>query len=501
MVHFFDITKFNLYKEDNRREVKKANGGLPSSLWETYSAFANCYGGVIILGVAENKDGTWRTTGLKSTDRDKLLKHFWDTINNRKKVNVNLLSDQDVEIYEKDEDTIIVIYVPMANREQKPVYINDDIFGGTFRRNHEGDYHCTKLQVKAMLRDQTDNTMDMDVLDDVPISDLNYETIQGYRNRHRALKPAHPFGRLNDSEYLRSIGAAAISNIDKCLHPTAAGMLMFGDEYNIVRHFPEYFLDYREILDPTIRWTDRLQSSSGEWSGNICDFYFRVYNKLVKDIKVPFKTIDGNRIDDTPVHEALREALANCLINADFYGVRGIVVRKEADRIVFENPGYSRTGKQQMKKGGISDPRNKVLMKMFNLINIGERAGSGVPNIFNTWEDQGWVEPVIEEQFDPDRTLLILSFDKKQAIKTSDKKQAIKTSDKKQAIKTQKNIAKIREFLQETGEATTNDIAEYLNLSPARIRVLLKGMDDIEAIGKNRGRRYKIHQNNFHQSK
>ena len=420
MVHFFDITKFNLYKEDNRREVKKANGGLPSSLWETYSAFANCYGGVIILGVAENKDGTWRTTGLKSTDRDKLLKHFWDTINNRKKVNVNLLSDQDVEIYEKDEDTIIVIYVPMANREQKPVYINDDIFGGTFRRNHEGDYHCTKLQVKAMLRDQTDNTMDMDVLDDVPISDLNYETIQGYRNRHRALKPAHPFGRLNDSEYLRSIGAAAISNIDKCLHPTAAGMLMFGDEYNIVRHFPEYFLDYREILDPTIRWTDRLQSSSGEWSGNICDFYFRVYNKLVKDIKVPFKTIDGNRIDDTPVHEALREALANCLINADFYGVRGIVVRKEADRIVFENPGYSRTGKQQMKKGGISDPRNKVLMKMFNLINIGERAGSGVPNIFNTWEDQGWVEPVIEEQFDPDRTLLILSFDKKQAIKTSD---------------------------------------------------------------------------------
>ena len=449
MVHFFDITKFNLYKEDNRREVKKANGGLPSSLWETYSAFANCYGGVIILGVAENKDGTWRTTGLKSTDRDKLLKHFWDTINNRKKVNVNLLSDQDVEIYEKDEDTIIVIYVPMANREQKPVYINDDIFGGTFRRNHEGDYHCTKLQVKAMLRDQTDNTMDMDVLDDVPISDLNYETIQGYRNRHRALKPAHPFGRLNDSEYLRSIGAAAISNIDKCLHPTAAGMLMFGDEYNIVRHFPEYFLDYREILDPTIRWTDRLQSSSGEWSGNICDFYFRVYNKLVKDIKVPFKTIDGNRIDDTPVHEALREALANCLINADFYGVRGIVVRKGADRIVFENPGYSRTGKQQMKKGGISDPRNKVLMKMFNLINIGERAGSGVPNIFNTWEDQGWVEPVIEEQFDPDRTLLILSFDKKQAIKTSDKKQAIKTSDKKQANKSchktkPKNFGKYR---------------------------------------------------------
>ena len=47
---------------------------------------------------------------------------------------------------------------------------------------------------------------------------------------------------------------------------------------------------------------------------------------------------------------------------------------------------------------------------MFNLINIGERAGSGVPNVFNTWADQGWPEPIIEEEFDPDRTILILSL-------------------------------------------------------------------------------------------
>lgn len=44
--------------EDNRREVKKANGGLPVSLWDTYSSFANCYGGVIILGIKEEKDGS-----------------------------------------------------------------------------------------------------------------------------------------------------------------------------------------------------------------------------------------------------------------------------------------------------------------------------------------------------------------------------------------------------------------------------------------------------------
>ena len=113
----------------------------------------------------------------------------------------------------------------------------------------------------------------------------------------------------------------------------------------------------------------------------------------------------GDRIDDTPVHKALREALANCLINADYYGTRGVVIKKDQNQIIFENPGYIRTGKEQMRKGGESDPRNKTLMKMFNLVNIGERSGSGVPNIFNTWEDQGWKEPVIEERFDPDRTM------------------------------------------------------------------------------------------------
>jgi predicted HTH transcriptional regulator len=238
------------------------------------------------------------------------------------------------------------------------------------------------------------------------------------------------FERLNDDEYLRSIGAAAISREDKQLHPTAAGMLMFGDEYNIVRHFPEYFLDYREMLDPTIRWTDRLQSSSGEWSGNVCDFYFRVYNKIIMDVKTPFAMDGGDRIEDTPVHKALREALANCLINADYYGTRGVVIKKEPKMLILENPGYIRTGKVQMRKGGESDPRNKSLMKMFNLINIGERAGSGVPNIFNTWNDEGWKEPVIEERFDPDRTVLTLEFVKKQAEKTSEENKRKKQAKK-----------------------------------------------------------------------
>lgn len=224
---------------------------------------------------------------------------------------------------------------------------------------------------------------------------------------------------------------------DGRLHPTAAGLLMFGDEYKILYEYPEYFLDYRELLDPAIRWTDRLQSSSGDWTGNLFDFFFRVYGKLVKDVKVPFKLEGVVRIDDTPVHKAIREAFANCLVNTDFYQPRGIVIKKDADSITMENPGSIRTGKKQMLKGGISDPRNKALMKMFNMIGIGERAGSGVPDIYSVWESQGWIAPQVKEEYAPDRTILRLSFIEARSERAGQSvgRNAGDNGDKKSAIK------------------------------------------------------------------
>ena len=482
----FELSQFNTYREDNRREVKRANGGLPDSLWSTYSAFANCYGGVIILGAKETEDGSWQTTGLQ--EEGKLLRDFWNTINNPQKISVNLLSDSDVQIHRIEKDIIMTIHVPAARRQQKPVYVGGDLFKGTYRRNWEGDYHCTASEVKAMLRDQTEETMDMKILEDMQLDVLNIETVHAYRNRHMAYRREHVWEQLMDEEYLERIGAARISPADNRLHPTTAGLVMFGDEYKILYEYPEYFLDFRELLDPSIRWTDRLQSSSGDWTGNIFDFFFRVYGKLVKDVKIPFRLEGAVRIDDTPVHKAIREALANCLVNTDFYLPRGVVIKKEPDMIIMENPGSIRTGKNQMLKGGISDPRNKALMKMFNMIGIGERAGSGVPDIYSVWENQGWTAPQVVEEYSPDRTILKLSL-----IDSEYKKSAIKIGDKK-STKTQKRMQQIIECMTGETEYRADEIAEKVGLKASRTRELLNLLlaeGTIEALGKNKNRRYK----------
>jgi predicted HTH transcriptional regulator len=103
-----DILEKLDWHENNDLEFKSAKGGVPKSVWETYSAMANTHGGVILLGV-EN-DGT--VSGV--IDPDRLKKSFWDTINNRGKVSVNLLVEVDVAEVEHEQGVILAIRVPLS---------------------------------------------------------------------------------------------------------------------------------------------------------------------------------------------------------------------------------------------------------------------------------------------------------------------------------------------------------------------------------------------------
>lgn len=90
-----DLSQF---LENNRYEAKLAKGGLPNSICETYSSFANTDGGLILLGVKENKDHTFTYEDIENPE--KLEKSFWDNINNKKVVNINILGNSNFEVKE-----------------------------------------------------------------------------------------------------------------------------------------------------------------------------------------------------------------------------------------------------------------------------------------------------------------------------------------------------------------------------------------------------------------
>ncbi len=157
--------------------------------------------------------------------------------------------------------------------------------------------------------------------------------------------------------------------------------------------------------------------------------------------------------------------------------------------ITMSNPGSFRIELDAAKSGGVSDPRNGTMLKMFNLIDIGERAGSGIPNIFRVWREQGWAAPTFTEQLEPERTILSLTFEK-----IGDKKSVIKIGDKKSVIN-EKMKETIIAYLTDHAEAKTAEIAAYIGLKLSRTRDYLYELiaeDIVVAEGGNRNRTYRL---------
>lgn len=410
----FSLELLTTYKENSLLEVKSARGGLPNSLWESYSAFANSEGGIIVLGVKENaKDGSLYVEGLD--DVHKLMKDFWNMVNNRQKVSCNILTDSMAVPDKIEGKDVIVIRVPRAERTSRPVYVGSDPRTGTYRRNFEGDYHCSIDEVSLMIRDSALVTDDNKLLTDLDASVFCPDTVKSYRNIFKLIRQNHLWNKEDDAMFLRRIGAVREDKDTGKFHPTVAGLLMFGYEYEITAVFPNYFLDYQENRTNGIyaRWTDRITSQSGDWSGNVFDFLLRVIPKLQADLKVPFM-FKGNHLDeDTPLHKTVREATVNMLANADFYGRRGVVVQKGVDGFRFANPGSMRVSLTEAIQDSASDPRNGVMMKMLAMVKYGERAGSGLQGIFKTWQSVYHCAPKLEVTTSGgvDRTTLTLGFE------------------------------------------------------------------------------------------
>ena len=138
------------YRENGYLEAKEALGGLPESLWETYSAFANAEGGVILLGVGEREDHSLRV--LELPDPEWLLEDFYAILHDPMKVSVNLLTEGDIQILREDGKCIIAIFVPEAPPHQKPVYLANDPWRHTYRRCGEADRRCSREEVARMLQ-------------------------------------------------------------------------------------------------------------------------------------------------------------------------------------------------------------------------------------------------------------------------------------------------------------------------------------------------------------
>ncbi len=213
------------YGESIEVECKKASNSLPKSVWETYSSFANTNGGTIYLGVDESKNNHFEIVGVDCPE--KIIKDFWDTISSDK-VSSNILLEKDVRKECIDGKSVVIIHVPRADYKHRPVYINGNPMKGTYKRNYEGDYHCTESEIKSFFRDASDEGNDGTLLSGYTMEDIDGDTLQMYRNAFEVHNPNHVWNSLDNKNFLRSLGGYAVNRGTKKEEGlTLAGLLMF----------------------------------------------------------------------------------------------------------------------------------------------------------------------------------------------------------------------------------------------------------------------------------
>ena len=451
-------------------ECKRAKSEVPKSVWETYSAFANTIGGVILLGIEENKkesDKQKRFQIIGVDDAQKIVNDFWNTINSDK-VNENILGSSDVDTVEINGAQIVCINVPQADWRIKPIYLNGNVYKGTYRRNHEGDYHCTERQVRSMIRDSFEEGNDGVLLEHYDMNDIDLDTLHRYRTLFQFRNDGHVWNGVDDKTFLKNLGGYIIDRATGKEGLTMAGLMMFGKGLSVQERFANFRMDYIDFcnLIGDERYSDRL-TYDGRWENNLYQFFSRVIPKVTADLPRPFRMEGIQRVDDTPQHKAVREAFTNAIIHSDLLMDAGILrVEKHDDSLCFRNPGLLRLPIEQIFEGGVSYARNPKIQNMLRMVGYGENLGSGFPLILDAWKQAGWDTPVLNNKIELDMVELVLPISNRGSNEKDDGNSNVDTDGEIQLSDRQQDIISL---LNVDGNTTATKMAKLLGTSKRTI--------------------------------
>ena len=479
-------------KESSDLEFKSAKGGFPHSFWETYSSFANTDGGAIIFGIKE-KDDQFYPDGLTEEQVKKYEKDFFSDMHNKTVVNIALLKENDVQIAKFDGAYFLFFYIPRVDRSLRPVYCGLDPYTGTYRRDLDGDYHCSREEVNSMFADANlASPVDGRILKNFSKEDLDADSIKQYRRRFEQWNPDHVWNALPEDKFLEKLNVFRKDRKTGEYGLTYAGLLMFGTYSAIMDENPNFFPDYQEIQDPKDRWVNRI-CPDGNWKSNLFQFYSRVLPVLQNFLPKPFQLEGNQRRTETPAHVAVREALANALVHADYTENASLNIYKYPNKMVFSNPGIMLISIKQYYQGGESICRNKYLQTMFTFLGSAEKAGSGVDKIIRGWEELNWKRPFLEEKKRPNKIVLTLSMES--LLDESVKEGLSKLFGEKIADLPKEQLLTMA--LAYSEEEITNERLQYaLNMHKADITTMLAKMCTahlLESSGHGRGTKYHVY--------
>lgn len=375
--------------EWNDFECKRAQRGVPEDAYKTVSAFANTSGGWLVFGVSE-VNHRLEVTGVE--EPDKVQNDFLAVLRGGQKLN-RVIAVQ-AHRFEVDGKHVFAFHVSEMARADKPVYLKGDPRQSYVRRG-AGDEQCTQSELERFLRDAAQDRYDGAVLAELAAeSCFDLATVKWYQAQFARRNPEHaeitdPIAFLLNWNF--------VVEQDGKLHPTRAGVLLFGTGRFVRQILPRPVLDYQRIdtafeqWSAEQRWHDRYV-----FEENIFQTWQGLVARYMRIAEHPF-SLDPTtlrRNDDPPDYVAFREAAINLLIHQD-YGDHGrkASIKLFTDRTVFWNPGDAFATEAELLDPTEKEVRNPAIVKAFRRIGLSDQAGTGIRAIFRNWHELGRTPP------------------------------------------------------------------------------------------------------------
>jgi len=357
-----EILKLLEKVEGDRLEFKETfNDGV----LKTISAFANTYGGLMVVGVNNKRE----VVGIDVDDEN--YQKIINTVVNK------LGITPDFEIVEVNDKSILAIEV---NKSYIPVSFEGRYYkrvGNTTRRMNfeelkrffQRDLRWERLSERYFKIDEIDEN--------------------SVRSFLRAAKAKGRLTVFNGDEPIEEIfGKLGLMENGKINN---AGMLLFGKN-------PQKYFDHARVR--VVRLKDNITIIGDRWiEGNLFN-QFRETEEAIKNfinVRYEIKGFEREDIWDYPL-EAIREAIANAILHRDYMRAINVQIKVYDDRIWFYNVGGlpEDWDTEKLLSSHASMPRNPTIFNIFYLAGIVESVGSGIERMSNALKEAGLPELKIE---------------------------------------------------------------------------------------------------------
>lgn len=350
--------------EGIRIEFKEASNNFPQSAYETLVSFSNKEGGVIILGVDDDKN----IKGINVTQVQQIRDDVFSTCKNTNLIYPSIFPSVS-EINYKGRQ-LLIIKVPVSSQVHKLKGVVYDREGGIDMEIKDQ----TKIEEIYFRKRQvfTENQ----IYKYLSIEDLDLSLFDKARRIINTSKPSHPWLELSNEELLRSASLLVKDFTTGESGLTLAAGLIFGKDITIHNLLPSYKVEAMVRIEDLDRWDDRLTLRT-----NLIDTYLQLMEFILKQKSLPNKFYIENdqRIDLKNI--IFREVIGNVIVHREYTNTLATELLIYSNKVIATNPNKAYYRGPLDVNTFSPYAKNPNIRKFFTAFGWTDEIGSGIRNV------------------------------------------------------------------------------------------------------------------------